>query len=186
MPGFHIISMYTRNTPYEEEVVNLRQSLEQLDVPHTIYPIDSLGSWEKNCQQKANCIRTALQDFEEDIVWVDADAVVNSYPQLFEELEGDLAFFWFSFDKRIRSGTLFLRNRPLCHQLVNDWIALNESNQEWDQVNLQTVWEKSYLDLIKVDILPASYCKIFDNKYQQVEHPVITHFQASRRFKEKV
>ena len=186
MSTFRIISMYTRNTPYEEEVVHLRQSLEQFEVPHTIYPIESKGNWEKNCQQKAICILDALESYSSNIVWVDADAVLNQYPGLFSELEGDFAFFWFPFDQRIRSGTLFLRNQPLIHNLVKDWINLNTQNMEWDQVNLQTVWEKRYKDRIKVDILPAAYCKIFDSQHQQVTEPVITHFQASRRFKEKV
>ena len=178
--------MYTRDTPYELEVKNLRSSLENLQLTHEIYPIQNLGSWELNCQQKARCILQALETYPENIVWIDADAVVEAYPALFDDYDCDLAFFWFPFDKRVRSGTLFLRNVAIVKALVQDWIMLNDSNAEWDQVNLQTVWDAGYKDRIKTNILPAGYCKIFDNIHQQDEAPVITHYQASRRFKKGV
>ena len=183
MTSYRIISMFTRNTPYEKEVEHLRQSLETFDLPHTIYPIDSKGSWEKNCQQKANCLLQALESYSSNIVWVDADAIINQPPVLFDQLQCDLAFYRFFLDRRVRSGTLFLRNQAITKKFVKSWIKLNDSNSELDQVNLQTVWEKSFKKSLKVKILPQSYCKIFDKYMLEGAEPVITHYQASRRFK---
>lgn len=178
--SFTIISFYTQNTPYETEVVHLLESLDKLGLPYHIQGVKSKGSWEKNCQFKADFILEAMENLDTDIVWIDADAVVMQYPSLFESLSCDIAFHFLAHRSELLSGTLFIKNNMKMRAVVKKWIELNAGNTRWDQKNLQQIIESEVG--LNTEILPTSYCKIFDNKYQQDAEPVIMHYQASRRF----
>lgn len=179
--SYIIVSYFTIKTPYAQEVDNLRKSLRQFGVKHEIQGAPNLGSWEKNCQYKAIFIREMLDQFSEDIVWVDADAVLMKEPVLFDSLEVDLAYHYLPHREELLSGTLFLKNNAIVRTLVDDWIALNDTNMEWDQKNLQALVEGH--ETLTTEILPAEYCKINKHRIQVAHDPVITHYQASRRFK---
>lgn len=179
--SFIIVSFYTERTPYEMEVRNLTASLAALNIPYHIKGVKSLGSWEKNCQYKARFIFEAMDMFDTNIVWIDADAVVRKYPLLFDTLDCDIAYHYLEHRRELLSGTLFIANNPTAKLLVQQWIELNDTNSSWDQKNLQKVVE--CFPGLKKQVLPAGYCKIYDSKIQDERDPVITHYQASRRFK---
>ena len=182
--GFTVVSFYTEQTPYEREVANLIASLDKLGIRYRVRGVKSQGSWEKNCQYKAEYIMDALTSMDTDIVWVDADAVVVKYPLLFDDLACDIAYHYLENRRELLSGTLFFRNNDNARSLVDKWIKVNRTNSRWDQKNLQEVVEAD-AEIRKL-ILPAEYCKIYDNKLQAVTDPVITHYQASRRFKKLI
>jgi spore coat protein CotF len=182
--SFMIVSFYTERTPYEKEVNNLVNSLDKLGLCYYVKGVRSLGSWEKNCQYKAQFIMDAMNASDRNIVWIDADAVIMRYPSLFDTLDCDIAYHYLEKRKELLSGTLFIRNNQVMRSLVQRWIAVNASNNRWDQKNLQQVVEADS-SIIKY-ILPADYCKIYDNNMQSAADPVITHFQASRRFRKMI
>lgn len=78
--------MYTKNTPYEEEIKELGSSCEKFGVDYKFYPIVNLKDWVRNTQQKGAIIQQALNEFQCDIVWLDADAVILKKLDLFAEL----------------------------------------------------------------------------------------------------
>ncbi len=78
--------MYTPDTPYEEEIKDLGKSCHQFGLEYKFYPIENLKDWVRNTQQKASVIQQALEEFECDIVWLDADAVILKKLELFEDL----------------------------------------------------------------------------------------------------
>jgi len=177
---FKIVSMYTADTPYEDEIKKLQESLVRFKLSHTIYRCKSRGSWAKNCQMKANVIAEALNSSDGDIVWTDADSVILRAPSLFNELSCDIALHALRqrWGMEYLSGTVYFANNAKVKQVVNNWIRLNQENDEWDQKNLQRV-----MSGVDLSFLPPEYCKIFDRHSQRVSNPVIVHNQASRRFK---
>jgi hypothetical protein len=179
-----VVSMYTVSTPYEQEVENLRASLVKFKVQHKIYPIENTGSWAKNCQQKAVVIRQAMEEFSCSVVWIDADAVLMANPSLFETLNCDLSYYYLRAFKELLSGTLWMANNRRMRTIVDHWIALNATNEEWDQKNLQKIVEGD--QSLKKVILPVEYCKIDKIRFTNSANPVITHYQASRRFRDKM
>ncbi len=86
---YKVISMYTKNTPYEEEIKELGHSCDQFKVDYKFYPIVNLKDWVKNTQQKATVIQEALDEFKCDLVWLDADAVILKKLELFNQLTKD-------------------------------------------------------------------------------------------------
>ena len=161
------------------------QSAGKFNMKFHIKPVASLGSWEKNCQYKAVHILESLNMFDENILWVDADAVFMRYPELFDEMDGDIGYHYLEHRSEILSGTLFLKNNGKVKDLVKKWIEINKTNNLWDQKNLQAAVGSS--DSLVNYRLPAEYCRIYDNKYQHLTaEPVIVHYQASRRFKKQI
>lgn len=180
---FIVVSMFTANSIYEDIVDNLEKSMKDLNLEYKIYCIPEQGSWEKNCQQKVFVLRDALRKYQKPVVWVDADAEFSRYPDLFDQLKCDFAYYYFDTHREVLSGTLYLANNRKVTELLDAWIKINSTNNEWDQRNLKSLILGSFKDKLNYYRLPVEYCKIFDNKHQKANNPVITHYQASRTVK---
>ena len=110
---FIVTSFYTIGNGYEDEAKQrLIPSLEKFGIPYDVVGIASKGPWRRNIYEKAQIILDAMQrvGYGVDVVWLDADAEVVSYPKLFNELKCDFAYHARGPSKRLSSGTMFFRN----------------------------------------------------------------------------
>lgn len=191
-----IISYYTRGTPYEKEVENLRESLERFDLSYEIYEVPSRGSWIKNVQINEEIILRAMDAFPgKAIVSLDADSVVQKYPALFETLDCDFAAHYHIWSrgnrKELFCSTMYFRNCGLTREFLNDCIErYRQCPTTRQQPNMMSVFEGKWGNRVwrkelKFTNLPPQYCKIFD-LMGEIKYPVIEQFQASRRFKKLV
>lgn len=188
--SFLVISPFTLGTPYETEIKEMQASLVEHDVPHIIYGYDSLGSWRKNCNATVVIILEALlENPEYNIVWIDADAIVHEYPELFETLTCDIGAY-----KRLNSsayirghkckkgyhwetGTLFYKNDPKVRQFLQnqirimDEVAAGKSKESYMANDLL-----ESCDLV-IGELPISYSLIIGtNQPEEMSvAPVISH-----------
>ncbi len=192
--SFIIISGYTRDTAYEEEIKDLESDLKRLDLPHRFYGYDDRGDWTKNTMVKAELVQRALVEFpDNDVIWLDADAVVLKDPVFFKELESksfDICCYYY--DKRkdgkrykeLLSGTFVFRNNDLVRSLVADWVEDN-TGVEWDQRILQKYVDGKYKDSLRVLPLPPEYIKIksVTADARSYSASVIVHKQFSRRWR---
>ncbi|NGX59982.1 MAG: hypothetical protein KR126chlam3_01142 [Chlamydiae bacterium] len=190
-----IISFYTKGTPYEEEVQNLLTSCKGFGLDASIQGVESQGSWELNCAYKPFFILEKIEEFNRPVLWVDADGVFVQKPIWQKAVESDLAVRIEDVPdfhpSKVISSTVFVR--PEGKDLIHLWIQncrdlLLDSNRKeefWDQIALRGVVIQHPE---RVSPMPLSYAKIYDHPgdCQQVEKPVIEHYQASRRFKEKI
>lgn len=186
------MSHYTRKTGYEKEVKNLIESLDRWNLDRSITAIDSFGSWRENSNYCARLVLNALNDNpDRDILRVDADAVFERYPSIFEKGDTtcDIAAHVHDFKYRkneLLGGTIFFRNTPQVRTLVDIW-AYWSTNLRKTERNPDLLQElvASHSKKIKFKNLPDEYCTIFD-KMSYVKEPVIVHHQASRRFKRMI
>lgn len=182
-------AFYTVDTPYEEEVKRLQQSLIKHDLPHEIVGIQSLGSWQENTRYKAIFIQNMLYKHAgRPIVYLDSDAVIQSDPVFFNTLDCDVAAHYFVSPKRAQrellSGTLYFSPTVNAKRLIQLWRYINQEYPHLlEQKNLEIAL--MFMPEVKVIELPASYCQIFD-LMEDRGPPVIEHFQASRRFKKNI
>jgi len=184
-PGPLFVSFYTPGL-YAGKAARLRLSLHRLGLEYRIDEVEDRGSWDANTKHKAEFILAMLEAHPgRNIVWVDADAVVRAYPDLFFEMQGDVGVHYRN-GKELLSGTMFFRNVPRVQALVKSWIKENaKTPQEWEQRTLQRVLTKPWRfgrPRVKVVDLPPTYCQIFDLMADAGE-PVFEHFQASREAK---
>ncbi len=188
------VSAFSKGTGYAAEADQLAYTLRALALEHVIVPFESRGSWVKNCAIKPEILlaerahdgnrdlwsRTTLRP----VVWLDADARVRSYPELFDGLECDVAFHRKAGrDPRgeLLSGTLYFGATENAGRLLELWRRECAANPG---VTDQRVLDECVLDMRGLEIvkLPATYCQIFD-LMKDAGTPVIEHMQASRRLR---
>ena len=179
MSNFTIISGFTINTPYENEVQFLKESLKKFSLnDQHIVSYETLGTWRKNCQHKALIIKKKLEELKSPVVWLDADAEIIKYPTLFENIEEDMAIAYYG--KGVMSGTIYFKPTESVFSLLNDWIDENSKNPlVMDQSVLDKVLSRNS---IKIKKLPFTYCD-FRNLKGILKGTVIAQNQASRRFR---
>lgn len=170
------VSFYTPEyKPFADE---LEYSLNMFKLKYEIRPIKSFGKWELNCNYKPVFIKEMMEKYNQPVVWLDADATVESYPTLFDNTTADIAVH-FRNGVELLSGTIFFNNTPKAKELIDIWEKrAKEQPHELDQVSLayaKTCWKG------EVKRLPERYCNIFD--LMNIPNPVITHHQASRKYR---
>lgn len=181
---FIVISFFTLDTGYEEEVKNLIASCQKFGLSYYVEGIKSLGSWQANTHFKARFIRKMLDHLDCSVVFLDADAVVQQYPCLFADMTEDFGAYFKQKDNLL-SGTLYFKNNVQCKDLLDAWTVANRNNSSsWEQQVLSDIIP-AWKDRISIKRLPATYCQIFD-LMKNAGDPVIEHFQASRRFKKVI
>lgn len=183
-PSFLVVSFYTLGTGYEREInERLVPSLRAHGLGHEVVGIESRGSWGLNIFQKAYVIADMLRKHpSRNIVWLDADAVVVRYPDLFDTTDCDFGCH-FRYGRKLSSGTMFLRNNEKVADLVSHWVQVIEARGgDTSKTEQQLLLEilPAHTDL-RIGRFPLEYSTIFDG--EQTAEPVIVHYQASRRFK---
>jgi len=195
-----LVSLYTRDTPYEQEVENLKRSLKWQKINSCIFGEPAMGSWRRNLDHKSNVILKAMKMFpDKDIVFVDADAIVKENPVLFDKLSNEkkyhIAPCYHEYRNSIEggsllSGTLWIRNNARGKEIVTKWHKIGTNRTEIRHQHCLTLalQEKNKVEeRIKIFRLPIEYTFIFDYSYKRrIERPVIIHYQAHRKFRSKM
>jgi len=198
---FILVSFYTKNTPYEHVMREyLGKSLQQYDIPSVIYAVESQGKWMKNVAMKPEYILLALHDYPGvNLVFIDADATLERYPTLFQEMpaEADLAVHYldknawyqntYTPQYELLTGTMWFRNSEKVKRLVQLWLRDAQMSGIVEQRCLQHILEKEQ-GAYNIYKLPLSYCYMASlpdgrDPLVKVEHPVITHYQLSRKYR---
>jgi hypothetical protein len=172
------VNFYTCDNGYEKVAPYLIDSLEKFGLPYYIVEIDSNGDpWEKICQQKPYLLLEVLDKYpDKNVVWIDADAVVEKMPEEFLKIEKDIGTCYTG--SSLNSATIYFKNNETCRKIIADWIKENnKSFKVWDQVTLDKVLNETYKN--HVHVLPHSYVGIFN------PNAVISQWQFSRNIKPK-
>lgn len=177
------VNFYTYDNGYREYADKLIESLKKFDLPYYIFEIDSnKDKWTTMCQQKPYALLEVINKYpNSNVVWLDADAIIERKPELFKNINKSFAVHYL-YGAEFLSGTLFFKNNDISRNIIDDWIKENSKNDSvWDQVTLCRVINKKYKH--HEYILPKQYCCIFDRAGYQNINRVISHWQASRKLK---
>jgi hypothetical protein len=199
--SFKIVSFYTVGNYYEKVVQEkLIPSLQQLNLEFDIVKVADRGSWLANISYKPSVILETLnKNKSKNIVYLDADASVECYPDLFDVIpeEYDIGFHlldhskWYnkkSDKKEVFNGTIFFRNNDKVISFVMEWrkkcFDITIGEHQW----FERLINKT--NIVKCYHLPLEYSYIFSlpgnrKPFIKVEKPVIVHYQASRNIKRK-
>jgi hypothetical protein len=188
MTNYVVVGYHTPDLLYMESAGRLKASLSRFKIPHYIEEVPSKGSWYANTNYKPTFLKAMLQKFfPANIVYVDCDAEFKKYPKLFDNFPGDVGVYIFDraeYGKNnkgteVLSGTIYLRSNDKVSAILNLWEEECTKNPlVWDQKNIEKILNGYYT------LLPWEYCKIFD-RMKHIKNPVIVHYQASRKIKNK-
>jgi hypothetical protein len=189
MNNYLIVSFYTKNTPYEQEILNLKDSLDKFKLNYIIEGVEPRGSWMKNTNYKPTFIYEMWKKHKRPIVWLDSDSIIRGNPSLFETITEDFAVHVVN-DGKINdffAAVLFFNQTPAAEHYLKLWIDKASTNFNYhDQWHLQSLWGDVTKQCgLTTRWLPQHYAKIFDwrGSVESNEPIVIEQFQASRRFK---
>jgi len=179
MLPWKVISFYTDDDLYNEMIDNLRASLVKFSIPFSIEMIPSHGGWKANTMAISGHIYDAFDKHEENLVYLDSDAVVRQYPVLFNTIKKDFACHYNKNGTNLLAGTMYFKNCAKVKKFVKTWqeCSFKRTDKLSAQTGISDALEKSDISVYK---LPAPYTLIFDSMRKQGP-PVIEHFQASRR-----
>lgn len=182
-----IVSFYTPE--YTNDILRLTKSVKRFNLPYDFellknLPLegkDKYKNWSKNAYQKAEFIKKMMNKYpNKDIVWIDADAEIQQYPTLFDNISNFTIACHYRNNIELLTGTLYVRNDDFGKKIIDEWIIENKnSNNFLEQKNLETIIKKYPTKIYK---LPDTYCKIFDIMKETI-NPVIEHFQSSRQWR---
>ncbi len=187
-----VVSFYT--PPYKELAARMRKSVSRFGFETDVVAIESRGDWIANVHYKTNFMLDKLREHKRDILWLDADSVVNSYPTLFDNFDGDLGVHYIDWARHtggkitqieLDDAVTYLAYNDRTLGMVEDWVKFNLTcPRRAEQLNLQIMLrEGAYEEKgLKVVNLPAEYCTIFDTMVD-IPNPVIEQFQASRQLR---
>jgi len=190
------ISFATAKTPYVE-VLNkfLLPSLEKLNLTHDIVYPEDRGSWTNNTQLKPIIIRDALLKHKQAVIYLDADATIEYYPELFDRLQDyDIGVHYFDFYKFWRNkegnakrdilgGTLYFNYNEKVLAFMEAWIKQTQGNYN-DQQSLNIVVTQ-WKDKLNIYNLPIEYIAIRKGNFvpPEIKNPCIIHNQVSRKYR---
>jgi len=191
-----VVSFYTIDTPYEEEVKYLRESCAHFGLEIEAEGVPSFGSWEMNCAFKPLFILKKMQQYKRPLLWVDADAVFIRPLESISAFSFDLGVRMYDVPEdhpsKIVSATVFVNATEAAKKVVVMWAEEcmnflkdpNRTQEMWDQDALRKVLferrhEASFAPL------PPAYSKIAGHPGDELlcSEPVIVQNQASRRYK---
>jgi hypothetical protein len=192
-----VIGYYTVNTPYEKEAQGLIRSCTKLNLRQDIIGVPTFGNWQSNTRFKAKFMLDMLEKYPgQKLVYVDVDAVIHSRLMLFKDYDYDISVRYQDFRWRKNeclSGTIFIRSNERTIRLCKRWMEINDSEgsnaKTLEQWNLDKAIQEGLKDYgLTFKNLPPEYTFIFDSMRAMYPNakPVIEHFQASRRFRNKV
>ena len=180
-----VISCHTPDHLYQTSANRLRASLDRFNLDHEIQSYQSRGTWKDNTCYKPFFIKAMLEKYPgRPLWWLDADAEVVAFPQLFFKQEADFAAGYKG--QEFLAGTLYFANNEWSLKIVNDWIdhlKLPEALPWKEQLALAAVVK--YLREQKCIIfqeLPFEYVRIFDVPHER--ETVVLHHQLSRQGRE--
>ena len=195
------ISYFTKGNYEKVMETHLHPSLHKWNLPHDIQHIKDRGSWQKNTHFKAQFCKEMLLKHKQSVIFLDSDATIEKFPMLFnfiDTFDYDIALHyldWYKFwrkqegnpKREALSGTLYLNYNEKVLKFLDEWIALNKINTQWEQRNMAGILAK-WNNKLQIYNLPSSYaCIILFNgklpKHYLLEKPVIIHWQVSRKYR---
>lgn len=172
-------SYYTPD--YKQSADQLHATLERFGLPHDLCELEESGRWIENCSKKAKWLLACMEKHKRPVVWVDADARVEQWPERFQTMPAcvDLACHYLD-GHELLSGSLYFGYTTPARDLLIDWSDLcGRVDGEWDQRLLQRAVDESRNNLT-ISGIPESYVYIFDRGTVPDDQVVIRHLQYSR------
>jgi len=191
-----VVSYYTVDNGYENEIGRLHRSLHLFGLEHYIEGRSSKGSWSANVKEKTRFILEMLYKFcNKPVVWLDSDAEIVQYPEMFDRLclsRPSVAVYWLNASDiphrkqkpdEPGTGTVFFGNRRTeSIEIVKQWVEKDKKYPNiGNQLALRDVLESR--NRVNTVGLPPEYLAIDRIMDSLVSNPVVKHFQASRRLK---
>jgi len=163
----------------------LLSSVKNLKLNYYINEVPSLGNWRLNSNYRIDFIKQFLLTHEEDVIFINIDATINSYPSLFDEIPEyyDIAIHYTEetkihnkiIPKHPLCGTIFLRNNEKVLKFLDSWEKELPNCEQRQRIAFEIALKQN--PDIKLFELPSEYCYVVStNKKSPTIVPIISHY----------
>ena len=151
---------------YQRATARLTKSCIKFNIPHIVFPLNSVQHWMNGCNLKPTVIAHAIQLFKRPVLWIDADAQIFKFPEIFADpqFDADMAIVahqppsghWLS-------GTLYFK--PSAFNFILQWRDAtpqdNFKENDADEITLRNLWHNYDINTRpKLQFLPVDYNSI--------------------------
>lgn len=177
-----VVAFYTPE--YSEIIERLINSMDKWNVNHYVEALPTQGSWVKNCGLKAAFVQRMLEESDEGILYVDADAEFLSpinweYFRTKTQILCPVIKYWNRPKWELVSNTMYWPKTEDAMRVANLWVERQEASpEEWDQITLAEILNQYPNSWNR---LPDYYAYI--EAFMDVSAPAILQHQASREMK---
>lgn len=128
------------STFYSTNAFKLKNRIEQLGGKIHIEQLPNLGSYAMNCLKKPKYILDCIQKFNQPLIWIDADSVVNELPIEFDTIDADVACVEKS-NGCPESALIYFNNTEKSINFIKSWISgCSVDVPELDHPVLKQLW----------------------------------------------
>lgn len=128
------------STFYKDCAHKLEAKIESLGGRIFVEEGRNLGSYAANCLIKPKFIRSCLQRYNEPIIWIDADSIVNELPIEMEGLDVDVACVEKA-NGCPESALIYFNNTLPSIEFINRWVVgCSTDKPELDHPVLKEMW----------------------------------------------
>lgn len=201
--NYRIVSYYTRKTIYETIMLNyLMPCLHYLKIPYSIFIVQDCGKWETNASFQPEMIWRAMKTFEnENIVWMDADVIVQDVPLLFEQIPArcDIGVYYLKHEDHwggvppgvqmpkplLNTGVIYFKNSPKMLAFVEEWmLRCSKAQGTSHRIHLAELIDDRINDDLSFFLLPRGYAYVAEREdgkmpAEPMKFPLVIQFQAS-------
>ncbi len=175
-----LIAFYTKDTPYADTLqeILLPSIIKYWKYPFEIFPIQSQGSWVKNCALKPSVVLNAYHtSFDHTLMYLDVDAEILKEFEI-PEFE-DIAFR--RYQGKCDSALFFFRRTATTQELLVEWERLCiDEPKIWDQIHMDQALENCR---IRETPLEKEWCFIDRLDGKPTGDEIIYQHQISRKLK---
>ena len=181
------VSYFTKDNGYDKYAKDLIETMRVIDIDYDVQAVQNRGKWDINTKLKPGFILEMMKKYpDRPIVWVDADALFNSVPDIFYTTQADVAVHYYKEGAELISNLVYFSGSKKSVDLLKKWKKVCEDPknlQIWDQVLLARLIKED--KKLKVELLPPEYCYILglNHNPKSMGKPVVEQRQASRKLK---
>lgn len=122
---------YNDTMYYKKSAEVLQQTIEKLGGRILIHTPTLNGTYNSNCLLKPSIILETLKTQKQNIIWIDADCIMNELPTEMDNINYDMAAVTRIHDmKTPHSALIFFKYSDKVISFVEDWVLKCEGKQQ--------------------------------------------------------
>jgi len=136
---FKVISYYCdvdESKYYEKSYHRLKEKLDEYEYDYHIERLDSLGSYRENCRRKVGFLLEKLDQFDEDIMWLDIDTILLNRMSEVESLDTESDVIFASSVPQlvgIKASPILFKNNNHTKKFLEHWKTLIDITRDNEQ-----------------------------------------------------
>lgn len=146
--GPTVISYYTGDDYYKLRADNLSKKMKEFGVDHFVVKHRDLGSYWKNTLQKPTFILDKMNELKCDVIWMDADTEIFSFPDSLRSWTSDILFASHTGGlDGMKASPIGLKYNERTIEFISEWSRCSKDKIDSNNIDFDH-------DVLKFEVMP--------------------------------